>query len=130
MLIISCKNTENCYLLGIYISILLMKRLHILLLVLVVLWVATRWLVTEKQAPLVPPFTQPTQQVTTGAILTGDDTATTGDTLATGNIDDTELPLDQNSGDMPQDGSDQPSDAEVEEIINLLEELIAENEWN
>jgi hypothetical protein len=43
-----------------------------------------------------------------------------------GSIDDTELPLDQNS---PQAaGTQQATDPEVEEIIDLLEELIAESE--
>lgn len=47
----------------------------------------------------------------------------TGIASDTGSIDDTELPLDQEP--TTESGA---SDPEVEEIINLLEELIAESE--
>ena len=72
----------------------------------------------------------PTQDSTT--VVSGNDLWGSGavevvsGTVLTWTVDDTELPLDQNE--QTGSGTDEQTDPEVEEIIDLLEELIAENE--
>ncbi len=107
-----------------------MKRVHILLLLLVVLWWIIRW--TSKDTPVVmieqpqlllPDATNPIwswNDAWTGSIASG-----TGEAQSWA-IDDTELPLDQNGQNMSW--TQEATDPEVEEIIDLLEELIAESE--
>jgi hypothetical protein len=114
-----------------------MKRLYILILVIVLLWIVAWRMFDVEQPSVLPPYNAPmqpalpTQENMTGNVISGNnDLWSTGEVISTGNIDDTELPLDQNGWDLSEDDLDQVTDPEVEEIINLLEELIAENEWN
>ena len=64
-------------------------------------------------------ITVPSKEAWTGVNETG---------WTTGNIDDTELPLDQEKDSLSWTLDEQVTDPEAEEIINLLEELIAESE--
>lgn len=59
---------------------------------------------------------------TTGSVVSG--------AVVSWSVDDTELPLDQQAGEDNQwvNPQNQESDPEVDEIINILEELIAESE--
>lgn len=112
-----------------------MKRVHILVLFLVILWVAV-WLLNMQQSNT--PLPEPIKDI---SVLTWNvpwsDTIETwnvdwlsGEVLSgeqqTGNVDDTELPLEKNTE--TTGSGENESDPEVEEIINLLEELIQEGE--
>ena len=77
------------------------------------------------------PIDQPLVENTDTVVWTWIDTETGSSVPATGevqswSIDDTELPLDQNA--QTTSWTDEVTDPEVEEIIDLLEELIAESE--
>jgi hypothetical protein len=106
-----------------------MKRVYILLLLLVVLWWVVFWMEDQKSAIIIPtpaPVQDPNPLPWTD-VGSGDQIAVTSWASQTwGAIDDTELPLDQQA---QQDSeTEQLTDPEVEEIIDLLEELIAESE--
>lgn len=77
--------------------------------------------------PIVPTDSQNNNALLSGNTTTG--SVVSGDVVS-GSVDDTELPLDQQAGEDNQwvNPQNQESDPEVDEIINILEELIAESE--
>lgn len=109
----------------------MMKRVQILLLLLVVLWWVV-FLMYDPKTEVIMPTSVPVPS-TRPAVVTWIN-EWTGDQIDVDSwvaqtwwaIDDTELPLDQKA--QQPSGTEQLTDPEVEEIIDLLEELIAENE--
>lgn len=113
----------------------MMKRLHFLLILLfiVIWWVFYVYQNTQPISDNLPtPPNVLTGQQNNDSILSWE--TTTGSivswSVVSGNVDDTELPLDQQEGNdsESENSAHQESDPEVDEIINILEELIAESE--
>lgn len=110
-----------------------MKRIHILILFLILLWAAVWLLDMRNTAPLIPPtenITPPVSWTTWTNVLSSWDVVWTSGELLTGaqqtwSVDDTELPLERTVDDGTGVQEEQ-TDPEVEEIINLLQELIEE----
>lgn len=108
-----------------------MKRLYILLILLILVGVGAFWSMRQ-QNNIVPAETirswKDRDEVSSGSnTLLGSGADLASGLVKTWTVDDTELPLDQWS----ENGVwtwDQATDPEVEEVINLLEELIAESE--
>lgn len=77
--------------------------------------------------PIVPTDSQNKNDLLSGNTTTG---SIVSGSVVSWSVDDTELPLDQQAGEGSQwnNPQNQESDPEVDEIINILEELIAESE--